>query len=78
MSEIDYGEIETHFAVHGYLWKIDGQLRFPTDDDIRLTVERAVTMLSKEPNGASLEVGRLLIKKSSTNYDVYVMIGEVA
>lgn len=63
--------------MHGFRWKINGELEHPTEADIKLTVERAVDMLDKEPVGASLEVGRLLVRKSPSNYDVYIMIGEV-
>jgi hypothetical protein len=69
-------EIESLFLVHDYRWKIDGVLRYPTSEEIRQTIDRAVEELYHEQDGTQLEVGRLIIKKSQGHYDVYAMIGE--
>jgi hypothetical protein len=69
-------ELESLFLVHDYRWKIDGVLRYPTSEEIRQTIDRAVEELYHEQDGTQLEVGRLIIKKSQGHYDVYAMIGE--
>jgi hypothetical protein len=81
-------ELESFFLVHDYQWRIDGVLRYPTADDLRATIDRAVTTMYDEPEGTQLEVGRLIVKKSDDNghiivkkhdsgFGVYVLVGEI-
>jgi hypothetical protein len=68
-------ELESLFILKGYEWKIDGELRIPTAEDISDVFERAKEMLSV---GDSIEIGRLIINEYDTDlYDVYVKIGEL-
>lgn len=69
-------ELESFFMLHDYRWRIDGTLRFPTADDIRMTIDRAIEELYDERVGTQLEVGRLIIKKTPKHFDIYVRIGE--
>lgn len=76
MSTALEDELESIFIVHDYRWKIDGVLRYPTAEEIRQTIDKAVERLHNEDDEAQLEVGRLIIKKKQGHYDVYTMIGE--
>lgn len=70
-------ELESYFLVKDYRWRIDGVLRFPNAEDIRLAIDEAKRRLYDEEPETQLEVGRLIIKKRSQDlYDVFVMIGE--
>lgn len=70
-------ELESYFLVKDYRWRIDGVLRFPNAEDIRLTIDEAKRRLYDEEPETQLEVGRLIIRKRSQDlYDIFVMIGE--
>ena len=71
-------DIATFMDASGYRWKIDGDLKTPTPDDIRNTLDRAVEVLyDNEPND-QLEVGRLIIKKRDNElYDVFILVGTI-
>jgi hypothetical protein len=69
-------EIESLFIAKGYQWMIGGKRVFPTTEDIRSTIDRAVDELYDEPDGTQIEVGRLIIKKRDGHFDLFVMIGE--
>lgn len=70
-------ELESFFLVHDYQWRIDGVLRYPTADEIRQTIDRAVTNMYDEPEGTQIEVGRLIVKKHDSGFGVYVLVGEI-
>jgi hypothetical protein len=69
-------EIHEIFTRHGYQWKIDGELRSPTVEDIKDTLDRMADVLYDEEDGAQLEVGRLIAKRHRTGIVVYILIGE--
>lgn len=64
----------------GYFWTVhkpDGSSRqiIPDEDDIGRVLDDAVKELVKEPDGARLSVGHLLIEKSGEDFLVYLHIG---
>lgn len=70
-------EIESIFLLHDYKWRIDGELRAPSSEDIETVIERAKTYLDE---GGSIEIGRLIIQKMDQDkelYDVYVHVGSI-
>lgn len=70
-------ELESFFLVHDYQWKIDGIRRYPTADEIRQTIDKAMSDMYSESEGTQIEVGRLIIKKHDSGYAVYVLTGEI-
>jgi hypothetical protein len=69
-------ELERLFVRYGYQWKIDGALRVPDVQDIRMTIDRAIELLYNESSPtAQIEIGRLVIKKSEGFHDIYCLIG---
>lgn len=70
-------ELESFFLVHDYQWRIDGVLRYPTAEEIRQTIDRAVSELYDENEGTQIEVGRLIIKKHQEGFSVYVLTGDI-
>lgn len=69
-------EIHEIFKAKGYRWKIDGELRNPTLQDVKDTLDRMAEVLYDEEDGTQLEVGRLIAKRHRTGMDVYILIGE--
>lgn len=69
--------IADHFAEHGWTWKVGGKDVVPSPQDISDAVDQCVRTLSEEDVNTEIEVGRLIVKKSTpTTYDVYVFVGE--
>lgn len=70
-------EIKAIFDQHKYTWRISGELQSPTATDIRQTIDRAKVLLQDDDTPqATLEVGRLIIKKTPHYFDIYVHVGE--
>lgn len=71
-----YDELAEYFETNRLTWNIDGEYRVPNATDIQMVVDKAVGMLYDEPSGSILEVGRLIIQKSTkTTFDIYVHFG---
>ena len=69
MNEI-FLDIQLHFVINNYTWKIDGEDKVPTAEDIETAVERAKVLLD-EVGGGTLTVGHLVIAKMDADRDVY-------
>lgn len=73
-----FDELEDLFAERGYMWKIDGEYRQPTNVEIREVVDKALVDLYRESDGSLIEVGRLIIQKSDNKtFDIYLHIGAI-
>lgn len=64
------------FKVNGRRWKIDGELREPTVNDIEELVNNIFEDIGKTDYD-SVESGGILIKRDGDNIDVYVHLGEL-
>ena len=64
------------FSEYNYQWNISGELKVPTQDDIKLTLDRTVERLYTEPTGTQLEVGRLIVRKMDEGHEVYLHMGD--
>ena len=59
-----------------YTWKQDGKDIVPNSTDIQQVLDQAAGVLKEEPLNTQLQVGRLIIVKSTqSKYDVYIMAG---
>ena len=68
-------ELSEHFAKHEFTWKLtDGNVS-PSEVDMLDALDKAAEVLYDEPVGAQLEVGRLIIAKTHTGFDVYAFFG---
>ena len=70
-------ELEAHFVLKDYKWRIDGELQTPSVEDIEKALERVKELIAE---GGSIEVGRLIVQKplpEVDNYDVYVYVGSL-
>lgn len=76
---IDYRGLEGLFKERGIKWRIDGELKEPSANDIWRVCAEARKQLAALPPGGQpqLEIGRLIIQKNGLHYDVYVHIGEI-
>ena len=69
--------IAEHFADRDWKWRVKGHPEgiVPTDSDIAAALDEAARMLYNEQVGTTLQVGRLVIVKEHSGYDVYVLAG---
>lgn len=75
---MDPEQIAQILADCGWTWRLkDGTMVQPTADDVEKVVESAVAYLKAE-EGDQVEIGRLLIRKTPTSFQVFVMTGEFA
>lgn len=71
-------KISLLFEVRNYKWRIGGELRHPTANDIEKVLREAKAALDNESGTeVSLEIGRLIVRKEAGHYDVYVHFGEL-
>lgn len=68
--------IYTILSNQGRQWKIDGELTYPTFEDMEgLTL--AMIKDVKETSYDSIESGGILVRKDGTKIDVFVHLGEI-
>ena len=66
-------QVANFYSERGYRWKFkDGSYRVPTSDEVNGLVLMAMDALVDEPENAQIEVGRLIVKKRGSFYDVFV------
>lgn len=71
-------QIEMLFKARGYKWRIGGELRFPTAEDIEKVLRTAKASIDMDGGTeVQLEIGRLIVRKDAGHYDVYVYFGEL-
>lgn len=65
------------FKKNEWTWNLKRGRVSPSERDIQDALDEAAKMLYTEPDGAQLEVGRLIIKKNPiSGYDVYMLVGQ--
>lgn len=57
-------------------WRIDGQLTYPTFDDVGRLLAAMVKDI-REQGYDSIESGGILVKRDGNKVDVYVHVGEI-
>jgi len=68
--------ISSYFEEAGYVWKLkDGKEIFPSSNDIEKVLDKAASVLYDEEVGSNVRVGSLLIEKTETGFDVYILAG---
>lgn len=67
--------ISKHFRTNGWTWKLKKGEVTPSETDVTEALDEAARLLYNSPTGTQLEVGRLIIIKTSTGHDVYVLAG---
>lgn len=70
--------IEMDFWLTGHKWRIDGELVIPTNSEIYQALKQMRQRLDAEPAGAVMELGGIVMMKSNTGYETYVLLGEIA
>lgn len=73
---MQYGQIADIFGREGYTWRFSDGVRVPTEDEISKTVWAAIDALAAEEDNSQVEVGRLIVKKKGSFYDVYLLVAE--
>lgn len=73
--------LTAHFAKHGWEWNLSDGKRVPTEKDFRVALDEAERVLYSDNGeqryeiGTPLQIGRLVIIKNKTSFDIYVMAG---
>jgi hypothetical protein len=71
-------KVANFYSEEGYRWKFkDGSFRVPTEGEIDEVITMAMDALADEPDNAQIEVGRLIIKRRGSWFDVFVHILEI-
>lgn len=68
--------ISNWFKKNQWTWAIGGGMNVPTEQDIQDALDEAARLLYDEPVGTQLSVGRLIIEKTASGHDVYMLAGE--
>ncbi len=69
-------ELSDHFTKHEFTWHLKGnRIVIPTETDMLDALDKAAEMLYGEDIGSTLEVGRLIIIKTTNGFDVYALFG---
>lgn len=66
-----------HSIANEWRWKIDGERRLPTYDDVKLLVEDIIKQVAKSPTSISVEIGGILVKRTDDYVDVYLFAGGI-
>lgn len=75
---IDYQGIQFQFVLSSHMWRIDGELVLPTEEQLKEVIDRCVVRLYAEPEGAQIEVGHLIVKKRAGGlHDVFLHYGTI-
>lgn len=61
----------------GAEWKVGGELRSPTKDDVRRTLDRLYLAVYDGEEQTQASTGGILVKKEYGRIDVYTYIGEL-
>lgn len=69
-------DIHSVFSKQGYVWKFSNGSRVPTEEELNATILNAIEALKNEGDNTQVEVGRLIVRKSGSFYDVYVHLLE--
>lgn len=69
--------ISKFFRQNGWTWNLKGgRVVSPSEDDVLAALDEAARMLTSEPVGTRLSVGRLIIEKKHVGHDVYIFVGD--
>lgn len=69
-------KIASIFKNEGYAWKFSDGTRIPTEEEIAKTIWAGIDALAQSEDGTQIEVGRLIVKRSGSKFDVYIHIAE--
>lgn len=73
-----YAELESLFIRNGWTFKVDGELKVPSDEDIETVLDELVSKIVDEPRGTQIEFSHFVVRKTTeTHYDLFVHFGEL-
>jgi hypothetical protein len=69
-------DLEELSQMLGHFYKVDtGRSIMPTEDEFRVILDHAATVLYSEAPGTTLRLGRLIIERLERGFDVYIHVG---
>lgn len=68
--------IDYVFTFTGRKWKIGGEYRVPSEDDVKKVLDSAADALYSKQVGSTFSMGGLHVEKTRDGFDVYVHVGE--
>lgn len=72
---MNYGKVADIFKADGFEWNFSDGRRIPDAKEIEKTVVSAVNALREAEDNTQIEVGRLIIKRKGSYFDVYLHAG---
>lgn len=73
----DLEPISDFFQKSGFVWKFADGTRVPSHDEITEVVLKAIEVLSDQPDKTQVEVGRLVIQRNGSWYDLYCHMAQI-
>ncbi len=65
------------FQKQGYTWKIDGEPKQPTKEQLEDALNAMMMNLLENPDASQISMGRVMLVRSEQHFDVYVNVGEL-
>ncbi len=69
-------EIYSMLITSGRKWRIGGELKAPTREDILTVLDRLSQAVYDGEVGTQAQTGGILVQRDEEHYDVYIHIGE--
>jgi hypothetical protein len=71
---MNYGQITQLFRQEGYEWLFKDGKRVPAEPELEKTIWAAIDALAPTEDNTQIEVGRLIVKKKGSFYDIYMHV----
>ena len=69
-------EVHALIVDRGIHWKIDGELKTPSEDDVARVLDKMRETLYASDDNDQIEIGHLIGIKTEHGLDIYLHIGE--
>jgi hypothetical protein len=74
---MQFGQIAEIFRSRELTWNFSDGTRIPNEDEISKTIWAAIDALRDAEDNTQVEVGRLIVKRKGSFFDVYMHASEV-
>jgi hypothetical protein len=71
---VNFGQIADIFKSEDYRWVFKDGKRNPTSEEIESVFWKAIDALKAGEDNSQIEVGRLIVKRSGSFFDVYLHV----
>lgn len=74
---MQFGNIADIFRSRELTWNFSDGTRVPNEEEIGKTIWAAIDALREAEDNTQVEVGRLIVKRKGSFFDVYMHVSEV-